>query len=120
MSPVRAIFRGRCYFVVSEERGGVWLEQQNHSSAQPRRLHIPHIDPELLLDPSPGDLQQAAAFERGEIKVFEYPNGHTYPSKGESLTRDGIAGIERGSTDGLDDEWERDERDRLDGNANQK
>lgn len=75
---MKAIFRGRRYFVVAHAENGVWLEAL--SMAGNRRVHVPVADPDLILDPADEDIDLPEAYERGEVNAFEYPDGHTYPS----------------------------------------
>lgn len=50
-------------------------------------IDIPRDHPDLIVDPTGADIDLAAAFERGEISAYEYPDGHTYPPNREIPTK---------------------------------
>lgn len=75
-----AIFRGRRHYVMSQTQHGVWLQPFDQDKA---RIHVAVTDPDVIVNPTSDDLHLAAAFERGEIGAFEYPDGHTYPPNHE-------------------------------------
>lgn len=77
---MRAIFRGRRHYVVSQTADGVWLEPFDR---QAERIYVATHDPDLIVDAQPEDLSLAEAFEHDEIGAFEYPDGHTYPPNQE-------------------------------------
>lgn len=76
---MKAIYKGKCHFVVSRESDAVWIEQLFRANDRSHRMRVRLHDPDLILDPTDEDLDLAEAFERGEINAFEYADGHTFP-----------------------------------------
>lgn len=89
---MKAIFRGRRHYVVSQTDDGVWLQPFDGNG---ERRHVGKHDPDLIVDPTSEDLYLAEAFERDEIRAFEYPDGHTYPPNQEIPGRKVRNGVTR-------------------------
>ena len=56
--------------MVQRTDDGVWIQESADDAPSGRHL-VSSSDPDLILDPTDEDLDLAAAFERGEIGVFE-------------------------------------------------
>jgi hypothetical protein len=76
---MKAIYKGKCHFVVSRDTDAIWIEQLFRGIDRSDRMLVRLHDPDLILDPIDEDLDLAEAFERGEINAFEYADGHTFP-----------------------------------------
>jgi hypothetical protein len=76
---MKAIYKGKCHFVVSRDADAIWIEQLFRGTDRSDRMLVRLHDPDLILDPTDEDLDLAEAFERGEINAFEYSDGHTFP-----------------------------------------
>ena len=73
--PLVAIYRGRRYYLItSAPVDRMWLESMDGVAI---RVQVAAGDRDLILNPTEDDLHLAAAYERGEISAFEYPDGHT-------------------------------------------
>ena len=77
------IFRGRRYTLASVGRDTVSIAPLAPRDGITTPLVVVCDDRDLILLPTCEDLEIAEAFERGEISVFEYADGRTYPPQRE-------------------------------------
>ena len=75
---MQAIFRGRRFVVTGCSAQGIWLERFVPQTICERRF-VAFADPDLIAKPDPEDFDLADMFERGDVRAFEYPDGHTFP-----------------------------------------
>jgi len=75
---MQAIFRGRRFIVTGCSTQGIWLERFVRQTMCERRF-VAYADPDLIARPGAADLDLADMFERGDVRAFEYPDGHTFP-----------------------------------------
>jgi hypothetical protein len=75
---VQAIFRGRLFIVTESSAKGIWLERSVNQRTR-QRLFVTFADPDLIEKPGAEDLDLAEMFERGDVRAFEYADGHTFP-----------------------------------------
>lgn len=73
-----AIFRGRRYVVTGGTAEAIWLERFAEDGLAERHFAT-FADPDLIVRPDAEDLDLADMFERGDVRAFEYPDGHTFP-----------------------------------------
>ena len=75
---MQVIFRGCRFVVTGYSANGIWLERfGRHTICE--RLFVALADPDLIAKPEADDLDLADMFERGDVRAFEYPDGHTFP-----------------------------------------
>jgi hypothetical protein len=84
-----AIFRGRRFVVTGWSAKGIWLEPLVPQAMRERRF-VGFADSDLIAKPDAEDLDLAVLFERGEIRAFEYPDGHTFPPGREIAARTSV------------------------------
>jgi len=77
------IFRGRRYLVADHAATDGGCLELTIQADRATRVLMSRDDADLILSPTAEDLHVAEAFERGEIRAFEYADGHTYPPNRE-------------------------------------
>ena len=74
---MQVIFRGCRFEVTACSANGMWLERFDRQFCERRFVAL--ADPDLIAKPDAEDLELADMFERGDVRAFEYPDGHTFP-----------------------------------------
>lgn len=74
---MQVIYRGRRHLVVKPAGTSLWLKPLAPPGGRPVRVACGH--PNLILEPTAEDIEFATAYERGEVRAFEYEDGRTYP-----------------------------------------
>lgn len=83
---MQVIFRGRRFVVTGCSAEGIWLERFVRQTKCERQFVV-FTDPDLITKPGAVDLDLADMFERGDVRAFEYPDGHTFPPGREIRAR---------------------------------